>query len=379
MNLMVSKKVDLVLSGHHHLYDRTKQLRLSATCPALVPGTTSANCIADADNSYVQGAGTVFSSIGTGGVPLSRVPSTDGERPYFAAFEGQDSNPSWGFLDVVADASRLSATFRRTSGGTFTDAYTIVRPVAPAPAATVAFVGAGHSAPGAATSKAATVPAFVKPGDTLLLFLTRNSTVSWSDPTGVTGWTKVDEERDDTSVDVNWFTLMRKTATATEGTAAQTVAFSAGCPYAAVTYRVPATSGGPGTGYTSTGHGATGVQSVVTPDLVTNGPNRLGIIVAGVRQVAGVSSGVDTSTFPGSGATLIASTKTATTGTNFAISIGTQVVPAATTLVGKTVSVVPGAGTNGRFITASYSFKPGTGNTTAGETLAAYLLSTKDA
>lgn len=39
INMLVSKKVDLVPSGHEHLYQRTRQLGLSPSCPALTPGT----------------------------------------------------------------------------------------------------------------------------------------------------------------------------------------------------------------------------------------------------------------------------------------------------------------------------------------------------
>lgn len=192
VNLLVSKKVDLVLTGHSHVYDRTKQLSLSAGCPALVPGTTSAACIADSDSSFTQGAGTVFSTVGTGGTPVELVRPADAERNYFSAYAGNGSNPTWGFLDVTADENRLSARFVPTSGAGFTDAYTITRPTTPAPVTSVAFVGAGHSAPGATLSKSATVPAAAQPGDTLLLWLTRGAAVTWGAPTGVTGWTQVD-------------------------------------------------------------------------------------------------------------------------------------------------------------------------------------------
>ena len=55
LNLLVSKKVDLVLSGHNHLYERTKQLSLSGSCPRITPGTTSQGCVADGDTSMAQG------------------------------------------------------------------------------------------------------------------------------------------------------------------------------------------------------------------------------------------------------------------------------------------------------------------------------------
>ncbi|MBA3529323.1 MAG: metallophosphoesterase, partial [Propionibacteriaceae bacterium] len=41
-NLLLNKKVDLILAGHDHNYQRSKQLSLSAGCPTLTPGTYSA-------------------------------------------------------------------------------------------------------------------------------------------------------------------------------------------------------------------------------------------------------------------------------------------------------------------------------------------------
>ena len=128
MNLLVSKKVDLVLTGHSHIYDRSKQLSLSGACPALIPGRSSSACIADSDNTFTQGVGTVFSTVGTGGTAVEPVRTADAERNYFAAYAGNGASPTWGFLDVHVDENRLSARFVPTSGAGFTDEYTIVRP-----------------------------------------------------------------------------------------------------------------------------------------------------------------------------------------------------------------------------------------------------------
>ena len=44
-NLLISKKVDLVLSGHEHLYQRSKQLSLRSGCPTLTIGTYNPSCV----------------------------------------------------------------------------------------------------------------------------------------------------------------------------------------------------------------------------------------------------------------------------------------------------------------------------------------------
>ncbi len=55
----------------------------------------------------------------------------------------------------------------------------------------VAFVGVAHSADGAKKTKSVSVPAAAKPGDTMVMFFTQGSSVTWTGPTGVTGWTQV--------------------------------------------------------------------------------------------------------------------------------------------------------------------------------------------
>ena len=128
VNLLLDKKVDLVLTGHEHLYQRTKQLALATGCTALTPGSVNPDCIADADSDLVRGAGTVFATVGTGGQSQRAVDLADAEAGYFAASSGLGTNTTWGALDVRVTASTLSATFARASGGTFADAFTIGPP-----------------------------------------------------------------------------------------------------------------------------------------------------------------------------------------------------------------------------------------------------------
>ncbi|MCU1569749.1 MAG: hypothetical protein JWR33_490 [Naasia sp.] len=132
MNLLLSKKVDLVLNGHEHLYQRTDQLTLRSGCPSMTPGTFTAACVVDTDASMVQGVGTVIDTVGTGGQAMRPIDSTDPEAPYFAATAGSTTNPTWGSLDVTVTADALNASFNRATGGTFTDSFTITRGTPPA-------------------------------------------------------------------------------------------------------------------------------------------------------------------------------------------------------------------------------------------------------
>lgn len=125
VNLLVGKRVDLVLSGHEHQYARSKQLTTRTGCSSIVPGSYNAACVADADDAFAKGAGTVFGVVGTGGTPLRDVSATDSEAPYFAATAGLNSSPTWGSLRVVLDATTLSAQFMPAMGAGFTDAFSI--------------------------------------------------------------------------------------------------------------------------------------------------------------------------------------------------------------------------------------------------------------
>ncbi|WP_246190459.1 PKD domain-containing protein [Agromyces agglutinans] len=124
VNLLAEKAVDLVLTGHEHLYQRTKQLALRSGCPSLVPGQATAACIADADDALVRSAGTVFATVGTGGVGLRDVNTSDPDAPFHARWSGLNATPSWGNLLVTVTPDALDAEFR-PANGTFTDAFRI--------------------------------------------------------------------------------------------------------------------------------------------------------------------------------------------------------------------------------------------------------------
>ncbi|MCU0263746.1 MAG: PKD domain-containing protein [Candidatus Nanopelagicales bacterium] len=125
-NLLLSKKVDLVIHGHEHAYMRTHQLRTGVPgCSTLTVGTADPDCVADTDNAYVQGQGTVFATVGTGGTPLRDINPADTEAGYFAKYSGLNLDATYGLLDIRATEARLAADFVPTSGAGMTDAFTI--------------------------------------------------------------------------------------------------------------------------------------------------------------------------------------------------------------------------------------------------------------
>ena len=132
-NMLLSKKVDLILSGHEHTYQRSHQLSLSAGCPALVPTTFDADCVADSGSSFVKGVGSVIGVVGTGGVGFYNVNSADPEAGYFSVLSGANANPTMGVLDVSATENQLRADFVAAAGGNQSDTFTITRGAANTP------------------------------------------------------------------------------------------------------------------------------------------------------------------------------------------------------------------------------------------------------
>lgn len=130
MNLLVSKRVDLVLSGHEHHYARTAQLTNGTTeCPSLSPGSYAASCVADTDADISKGMGTVFGTVGTGGVGLRSVRTDDPEAGYFSATSGSDKDPAHGFLQVALTADRMEGRFVAVTSTAFSDMFTVTRRV----------------------------------------------------------------------------------------------------------------------------------------------------------------------------------------------------------------------------------------------------------
>jgi hypothetical protein len=139
-NLLISKKVDLVLQGHDHSYQRSKQLALNgSTCTAVVDKTYNSSCVVNdgSSGSYTKGAGTVINIVGTGGVEMiqyGNIYTWDGDNKYFATYMGGNLNPRFGWVKVTVSASQLRAQFMgSTNSSNYTDQYTITAAECPLP------------------------------------------------------------------------------------------------------------------------------------------------------------------------------------------------------------------------------------------------------
>ena len=116
---------DVVLHGHEHAYMRTHQLGGEA-CDRLAEDAISDGCLIDGDDDFIAGDGTVFVTVGTGGRQLRPIRADDPAADYFAAWSSA-AEPTWGYLDIQADPTRLSASFIGTGGAPLTDAFVIAK------------------------------------------------------------------------------------------------------------------------------------------------------------------------------------------------------------------------------------------------------------
>lgn len=124
LNFLVRRRVDLVLVGHNHMYERSKQLRLSKRCRHIGPRDFDAGCVADAgrDGRYREGRGTVFITAGTFGGHKREGGGKEPDRPYFAAVNDQ----SYGFVRYRVRRGSIHGRYVR-SAGHFHDSFSIVR------------------------------------------------------------------------------------------------------------------------------------------------------------------------------------------------------------------------------------------------------------
>ncbi len=127
LNLLLDRKVDLILNAHTHNYERTKQLALNAdTCAGMQLHVFNENCIADdgSDNLYKRGAGSVLVIAGTGGRDIASFNVDDPYAGYFAAWRGNETpGMGKGVVTFTVDTNRISMVTH--FNGTYSDGFSI--------------------------------------------------------------------------------------------------------------------------------------------------------------------------------------------------------------------------------------------------------------
>jgi hypothetical protein len=146
-NMLIRKKVDLIIQAHDNAYERSKQLGLNiSTCPNFTTdgnGFTlyNSNCVVDIGNgNYSRGVGTVVVIQGAWindlyGVNGSAThPQNIAEAPYFAKLMGKNTPNGLGFVTYTVSASEIDVQ-TDFSGSSFSDKFSIVTGPNPAPVA----------------------------------------------------------------------------------------------------------------------------------------------------------------------------------------------------------------------------------------------------
>ena len=127
LDMLLTKKVDLILQAQKHSYQASKQLALNnTTCPALPITSYNPHCVVNSTDDFARGAGSVIVVTGTGGtVPLLPINNADPKIHYFRAWMGANVNQTFGISQFTVSESHIAMKFVPVSGGTFTDHFTI--------------------------------------------------------------------------------------------------------------------------------------------------------------------------------------------------------------------------------------------------------------
>lgn len=112
MDLLLSKKVDLILQGHEHRYSRSHQLHIGDSCSSISPGNYLKGCVTVSDSGkYKKGEGSILAIVGTGGAELRKVNLESKDKDFFADWSGSNIDPSYGALIIDVSRSSLTARF----------------------------------------------------------------------------------------------------------------------------------------------------------------------------------------------------------------------------------------------------------------------------
>ncbi len=143
-NLLIQKKVDLIIEAHDNAYERSKQLALNGgTCPKI--GTDgngyavyNSGCVVDnGAGNYTRGAGSVIVVNGAWINDLYSVnasastPANTAEAPFFAKLMGKNTpGAGLGFAKYTVSEGRIDV--QTSFSGSFSDSFSILNGPSPA-------------------------------------------------------------------------------------------------------------------------------------------------------------------------------------------------------------------------------------------------------
>lgn len=129
-NMFAAKNVDLILNGHEHDYQRSKQFNINGSCTVITHDSYNSNCVLShtgaGGDPYVKGSGPVELVIGTGGHKPSNVNTGDGDYNFMA--KTASGSGDCGFVKFDVTDTTLVGTFVNACGGSLTDSFTIAAP-----------------------------------------------------------------------------------------------------------------------------------------------------------------------------------------------------------------------------------------------------------
>ena len=126
-NLLLSKKVDLILQGHDHTYQRTKQLALGNGCSELNFTEYNGSCVAGESKGrpFKKGAGTVILINGTMGADQGTIDMNADKAAYFEGFMGANWMKSYGYSAFEVSKYKLKVSYIAAEGR-FKDDFEII-------------------------------------------------------------------------------------------------------------------------------------------------------------------------------------------------------------------------------------------------------------
>lgn len=133
-NMLLQKKVDLIIQGSTHNYERSKQLAVDGPgCTGIELASYNAACVAadGANGTYQKGAGSVVVISGTGGRDTLPFDLSNPYAPYFARWMGNNSeNPAFGTsIDgngvVTVNVTSAQISIRTHFNVSYVDNFTI--------------------------------------------------------------------------------------------------------------------------------------------------------------------------------------------------------------------------------------------------------------
>ena len=117
-DMLIGKRVPLVVAGHDHNYSRSHQLT----------GTAAAPVVVDRDGTFAAGAGSVLVTVGAGGHNARTVASP---LPAWAATASGTNSPggiAFGHLEITATPTALTARYVADAGNTaYSDSFVVAR------------------------------------------------------------------------------------------------------------------------------------------------------------------------------------------------------------------------------------------------------------